>query len=594
MGNPLVADVVDSTSSTSGLSLVESVNSTNQAIGNGDWLEAGLGTADLVMTALDPFAAIISNGVGWLIEHVGPLSDALDSLAGNPDEIRSHADTWTNVADEVNSVSTELGNLIQSDVTTWTGAAADAYRDRATDTANLILAAGTAAGGAADGIQKAGEVVSAVRDAVRDIIADVVGSMVSWALQVLFTLGIGLIWVVPKVVAKVAQTAAKIAQLITKLTTSMSKLTPLLKKLGDDFGTATNGLKNIKTSNNHNARSLDAPPVTPNGTRGNGSGDTAPPITPNGTDGPNGTSGGPDGTRGGPGISPNSTTPDASRGGPTITPDGTRGGPDGTRGLPGGDGSRSPRGGPAISPSALQQSNPMASPHQYTPGLGGPSTVAGPSAGPSVPTIQGVHFGSDKRPHRRTFAADSVNYHTLTDPSGRTLGVGFPSKSQDVYLQQGWANSNPYWQQAYHERTSTGYVGRPAPWANDPSYSGPFAALAHSNGKQYTVEAPTGRDGRMESVAVSPESYHKILTSNQVYQANMTGNENPLIAASCSTGEKGGAQRFADALHGTGDQRPVYAPTGVVTTGVLNNNGAHGVLAVDPVNTTTPGGFKRF
>ncbi|ASO22169.1 Putative deoxyribonuclease RhsC [Actinoalloteichus hoggarensis] len=314
-----MAEVVDSTTPTSGLSLVESVNSTSTAIQNGDWLEAGLGTADLVMTALDPFAAIISNGVGWLLEHVGPLSDALDSLAGNPDEIRSHAETWTNVAGEVNSVSTELGNLIKSDITTWTGAAADAYRERAADTANLILAAGNAAQGAADGIQLAGEVVTAVRDAVRDIIADVVGSMVSWALQVLFTLGIGLIWVVPKVVAKVAQTAAKIAQLITKLTSSMSRLTPLLKKLGDDFASAGNGLKAIKTSDNHHARSLDAPPtINPSASRGGG--EMPPPIQPDLHGG--------SGSRGGPDISPANAGPDAPRGGPDIGPTGSRGGPD--------------------------------------------------------------------------------------------------------------------------------------------------------------------------------------------------------------------------------------------------------------------------
>ncbi|APU16973.1 RHS repeat-associated core domain-containing protein [Actinoalloteichus fjordicus] len=271
MSNPLVADVVDSTTSTSGLSLVESVNSTNTAIQNGDWLEAGLGTADLVMSALDPFAAIISNGVGWLIEHVGPLSDALDALAGNPDEIRSHADTWSNVAGEVNSVATELGNLIKTDVSTWTGAAADAYRTRAADTANLILAAGAAAGGAADGIQKAGEVVSAVRDAVRDIIADVVGSLVSWALQVLFTLGIGLIWVVPKVVAKVAQTAATIAQLTTKLVASMCRLAPLLRKLGDDFACAGKDLKRIRTGENHDARSSGhAPEIGTSSSRDSG------------------------------------------------------------------------------------------------------------------------------------------------------------------------------------------------------------------------------------------------------------------------------------------------------------------------------------
>ncbi|WP_157434433.1 putative T7SS-secreted protein [Actinoalloteichus sp. GBA129-24] len=554
------------------------MNSTNQAIGNGDWLEAGLGTADLVMSALDPFATIISNGVGWLIEHVGPLSDALDSLAGNPDEIRSHADTWTNVADEVNSVSTELGNLIQSDVTTWTGAAADAYRDRATDTANLILAAGTAAGGAADGIHKAGEVVTAVRDAVRDIIADVVGSMVSWALQVLFTLGIGLIWVIPKVVAKVAQTAATIAQLITKLTTSMSKLTPLLKKLGDDFSTATNGLKNIKTSNNHNARSLDAPPVTPNGTRGSGSGDTGPPITPNGTDGPTNRGGG----GGAPGVSPSNTTPDTSRGAPDINTSGS-------------------------------VNQPRSAPGSTMPGLGGnPTTPAAPTPTPgpwgaNPPTITGkpsLSFGL----FSKNFSADKVTEHTIKDRYGRPLGVGFPSQKQDVKSDTIWgAKPNQDWKFKYEQRphdSKNPNATKPAPWAiNSPLGSTPFPALAHGSKDKFIVEAAIGPGGAKMDVELSGAEYHKLLSNHQTYKNAMNGNENPLLLVSCDTGSGKAGKDFADALGKSNDSKhDVYAPTTTAWAnatasgpgGATDRPHATSSLEVDAESSSAPGRFNRY
>ncbi|APU16968.1 MULTISPECIES: WXG100 family type VII secretion target [Actinoalloteichus] len=594
MSNPLVADVVDSTSSTSGLWLVESVNSTNTAIQNGDWLEAGLGVADLVLSALDPFATIISNGVGWLIEHVGPLSDALDALAGNPDEIRSHADTWSNVAGEVNSVATELGNLIQSDVTTWTGTAADAYRTRAADTANLILAAGAAAGGAAEGIQRAGEVVSAVRDAVRDIIADVVGSMVSWALQVLFTLGIGLIWVVPKVVAKVAQTAATIAQLITKLTTSLNRLKPLLGTLGDDFATAARGLKAIKPGDNHTPRALDAPTTTPSTARST-TPDTGPPITAdnNPADSPR------------PDIDISGSSPDGATG--------TRGAPDisptGTRSLPGGNTSRSlDDGAHALSPSAARSFDfpPMADRNPTTPGLGGPSTA--PSSRPAG--AQWNHFtdGFVRNPAdptgpplRRRFRLDTVYSNTLRDKNGRVLGIGFPTKPEDARNQQNWANADHgHWDRKNLEIARdrpqdrpTGYWERTAPWANEPSPSRPFVAMAHSGGNQFQVQTPTGPNNQMENVTVTPESYHKIVTSNRVYQDRMAGNTNPLLMVSCNTGSPGreGASRFANALHESGDYRSVYAPNSLASHGVMPDNKA--VIAVDRVNGI-PAGYNRF
>ncbi|WP_460444352.1 WXG100 family type VII secretion target, partial [Amycolatopsis magusensis] len=175
-----------------------------------------------------------------------PLSDALDALTGNPDVIKSHADTWKNVGTELSSISADLAKMVAEDTASWTGPAGDTYRARGTDTATLLAAAQTAAEGASSGIGTAGEVVGAVRSLVRDIIAELVGHMISWALQVLFTLGIGLAWVVPQVVAAVAKTAAKIADITKKLVQALSKLSPLLKKLGDSFGDATKALKNIK------------------------------------------------------------------------------------------------------------------------------------------------------------------------------------------------------------------------------------------------------------------------------------------------------------------------------------------------------------
>ncbi|MBN6033669.1 RHS repeat-associated core domain-containing protein [Amycolatopsis sp. 195334CR] len=307
MANPLVAEVEDSTTAISGVPILESINETSKAIESGDWAAGVMGAAgtalDALGMAMDPFGSILAAGVGWLIEHCGPLSDALDALTGNPDEIKAHSETWKNVGTELSSISADLAKMIEEDTASWTGPAGDAYRTRGADIATLITGAQSAAEGASSGIGTAGEVVGAVRSLVRDIIAELVGHMISWALQVLFTLGIGLAWVVPQVVSAVAKTAMKIADITKKLVQALSKLSPLLKKLGDSFGDAAKALKNIKSGNQ----------PKPETTRGGG-GDTSPSSsgpTPNPPPGQSNNGGG-----GGGDTTSSSAKPDGSSGTP--------------------------------------------------------------------------------------------------------------------------------------------------------------------------------------------------------------------------------------------------------------------------------------
>ena len=303
MTNPLVAQRQDSTKEFSGVPILESVDETKKAIDSGDWAAGVLGATavalDAVSAAMDPFGQILAAGVGWLMEHVGPVSDALDSLTGDADEIRAHSKTWQNISAELADIGADMTDFVQSDTTGWTGEAGDAYRARSADIANLIAAAKSAADGAANGISKAGEIVGAVRTLVRDIIAELVGHLVSWALQVVATLGIGLTWVVPQVVAEVAKVTARISDITMKLVQALRKLAPMLDKLGKSFGDTSNALKKIK------ADGSKAPPPAK----------TPPPPKP-GDNGPASTkSAGADGVSGGP--QPGGTGPDV---GPTRGP----------------------------------------------------------------------------------------------------------------------------------------------------------------------------------------------------------------------------------------------------------------------------------
>lgn len=233
--NPLVAKEQDSTQWYTGVGIAESVSDLVEGIQSGNWVDIGLGALTTGLEALsivmDPLGSVGSNLVSFVIEHVRPLQDALDKLAGNADAVAAQAQTWKNVAKAIGEVQLGYSQDATTDTAQWTGAAGDAYRRRAADTAALIGAGSQAADGIGSAVELAGMVVGVVRETVRDLIADLVGRLVVWAAEALTIVG------APAVAAQAATAAAKwaarIAQLIKQLVRTMENLTPLLRKLGD-------------------------------------------------------------------------------------------------------------------------------------------------------------------------------------------------------------------------------------------------------------------------------------------------------------------------------------------------------------------------
>ncbi|WP_326953007.1 RHS repeat-associated core domain-containing protein [Amycolatopsis sp. NBC_01286] len=351
MANPLVAETKDSTKAYSGVSLLESAADLKSAIESGDWASVAMGAVgtalDALSMAMDPFGAVLAAGVGWLMEHVGPLKEALNGLTGNADEIAAQSETWKNIATELGSIGEDLTGMVKADTASWTGPAGDSYRQRADDTVTLLNTAQKGCEGASSGVKTAGEVVAAVRALVRDIIAELIGHLISWALQVVFTLGIGLTWVVPQVIGAVAKTASKIADLVKRLVTALKALVPLLKRAGDLFSDAAKALRKIKpgkASPPPNKIDIKGNPKDLGGPKGKGGPDappakTDPPPKGDGNTSPSGAKGDGDGTHSsGADAPPAKTDPPPASKGPDNTlksPDPTPDGPTGSRGVDG-------------------------------------------------------------------------------------------------------------------------------------------------------------------------------------------------------------------------------------------------------------------
>lgn len=232
-GNPLVAPEQDSTQWHTGIFIAESVRDLVQGIQSGDWVDIGLGGLTTGLEALsivmDPIGSVASHLVSFIIEHVEPLQDALDKLAGNADAVA--AQTWKNVATALGQVQGDYGLEASADTAGWTGM-------------------GSA-------VEMAGMVVGVVRETVRDLIADLVGRLVVWAAEALTIIGAPA--AAAQAAAAAAKWAARIAQIIKQLVRTLQNLMPLLRRLGELFGQIRKKMDDLHAKGGYGDKPPDDP-----------------------------------------------------------------------------------------------------------------------------------------------------------------------------------------------------------------------------------------------------------------------------------------------------------------------------------------------
>ncbi|CCF66145.1 RHS repeat-associated core domain-containing protein [Nocardia cyriacigeorgica] len=297
--NPLIAAREDSTEWYSGVTLFESVADVKDAISSGSWIEAGVGIAaagmEVAAMVVDPIGTLAGFGVSFLIEHVQPLSDALDWVAGDPDQITAYAKTWENVATQVSSAVDTHKQAVEADIANWSGASASAYRARAAETSDALAAASAAATAASQAIEMAGGIVAAVRMTVRDIVAQAVGRLAVWAAEAVFSLGTATPVIAAQAATFVAKTMTTIARLFSKVASTFAKLKPLLAKLNDAWqaiartlgkGGKSTPSSTKKSSTDTTTASTDSPKKTTDPDSPSKPGDKSPDTTPASTDPP--------------------------------------------------------------------------------------------------------------------------------------------------------------------------------------------------------------------------------------------------------------------------------------------------------------------
>lgn len=252
--NPLVADVKPLVMPEDGIKAADFAIDAGRAIDNQDWCEAGIDATaaalDAASAITDPFGTLLESVFAWMMEHVAPLPEMLNTLAGNPDVVQANAHTWANVSDALGKAAANMEQTVKTDTAPWHGPAMDVYKPFAAGEAKMIEAASTAAGAVGAAVSGAGIAVQVVRTIVRDLIAEAMSDLVQYLARSALAAGLTLGLATPVLVADgiriVAKWSTRVAEWLKKIVRSFQNLAEIVKKVKPVLSKVNDTLQPVK------------------------------------------------------------------------------------------------------------------------------------------------------------------------------------------------------------------------------------------------------------------------------------------------------------------------------------------------------------
>ena len=254
MGNPLVAQAHDTDKTLAGAGVASDIHTFATGL-SGDasalttgvtGVTSGLG---LLGVAMAPLTALGSAGLGWLIEHVDFLEQALEELTGDPAAIEAQAQTWRNVATQVRSSAAEYSSKAATLPATWHGEGANSYQGAAGAFDHALQASADGAEGAAWAIETAGVLVGVERGLIRDLISEFVSWLIVEAGIALATswcsFGASIAVFTGFAVGQGLRLASTIADRLAALSTKLDELSQLVSRMNGSFDQLTGAITQL-------------------------------------------------------------------------------------------------------------------------------------------------------------------------------------------------------------------------------------------------------------------------------------------------------------------------------------------------------------
>jgi uncharacterized protein YukE len=126
----------------------------------------------------DPLEALIEAGLGWLLDLVSPLKQALELVTGDAEGLDGKAEEWAAVAESLRRLGPSVSSDAATTNATWTGPAADAFRAKISAFEQGVLTVA----GQADHVADVLRISATLMDAAEGIIKGIIASWVEYAI----------------------------------------------------------------------------------------------------------------------------------------------------------------------------------------------------------------------------------------------------------------------------------------------------------------------------------------------------------------------------------------------------------------------------
>ncbi|MGW6932069.1 hypothetical protein ACWGE0_18590 [Lentzea sp. NPDC054927] len=186
-----------------------------------------------VMLAIDPLGSLIGAGIGWLIEHVSFLRDALNQLMGNPEEIQANVEATKAKAAELRVLAEDHKSGLAT-FDGWTGASSEKFKTSMDGMSQELDELASAVETKAKIVAIMGMLVTVLRDIVRDLIAQLLGSLIGGALlavaAMIPTFGASIPAFIGFAVGKAVALGVNIASRVARVVAALGRQ---MKRIGD-------------------------------------------------------------------------------------------------------------------------------------------------------------------------------------------------------------------------------------------------------------------------------------------------------------------------------------------------------------------------
>ncbi|MET8762364.1 hypothetical protein [Lentzea sp. NPDC004782] len=186
-----------------------------------------------VMLAIDPLGSIIGAGVGWLIEHVSFLRDALNQLMGNPEEIQANVEATKKQAADLRVLAEDHKNGLAT-FDGWTGQSSEAFKRSMDGMSQELDDLANAVETKAKIVAIMGMLVTVLRDIVRDLISQLIGGLIGGAIlaaaAMIPTFGASIPAFIGFAVGKAVALGVNIASRVARVVAALGRQ---MKRIGD-------------------------------------------------------------------------------------------------------------------------------------------------------------------------------------------------------------------------------------------------------------------------------------------------------------------------------------------------------------------------